>query len=72
MAPEITPLRTAALQSGPGTSNAVRAPDGDAVSAPLRVERTRSLCFRTRGMTVSGTFPIAVAFVISVIMPQTL
>lgn len=38
MAPEITALRTAALQSGPGTSNAVRAPDDEAVSALLRVE----------------------------------
>lgn len=45
MAPEITPLRTAALQSGPGTSNAVLAPGDDAVSAQLRVEEESVFVF---------------------------
>lgn len=46
MAPEITALRTAALQSGPGTSNAVRAPDDEAVSALLRVEEGSVFVFQ--------------------------
>lgn len=45
MAPEITALRAAALQSGPGTSNAVRAPDDAAVSALLRVEEDSVFVF---------------------------